>query len=427
MSPMGPLSPVQAPELVFGLVAPIGVDLKLVSEVLAQTLGEVNYTADAFRLTELMREVPVGLPLDATTHVASYKQRIAYANALRKPLGDDALAALAISAVRSFRGSKRKAMSPEASIDGDDVHAEEAALHNQAYILRQLKRPEEVALLRSVYGRQFILVSAYAPEGWRRARIERQERISRGGLAPDVQTHALAHELIVQDAKEAEADHGQRVRDAFALGDVFIDATSRPNCESSLRRFIRLLFGSNEITPTHDEYGMYMAKSASLRSSDLSRQVGAAIFRETGEVAALGCNEVPKAGGGTYWSDDDSDRRDFVEGHDPNERLKTEVLVDVLDRLLKGGHLSEDLTRLQDSVEVSRRLLGEGTPSFDGRLQDHGPNRVRPHHPCRNVRHMRRGPSGSVREARHPLLYYVPLPSRREARCRRRPEGSRLP
>jgi cytidine deaminase len=47
---------------------------------------------------------------------------------------------------------------------------------------------------------------------------------------------------------------------------------------------------------------MYMAKSASLRSAALTRQVGAAIFRETGELLTMGCNEVPKAGGGTVGS-----------------------------------------------------------------------------------------------------------------------------
>jgi deoxycytidylate deaminase len=36
--------------------------------------------------------------------------------------------------------------------------------------------------------------------------------------------------------------------------------------------------------------GKYLAKSASLRSSDLSRQVGAAIIRGAGDVLTLGCN-----------------------------------------------------------------------------------------------------------------------------------------
>jgi deoxycytidylate deaminase len=92
---------------------------------------------------------------------------------------------------------------------------------------------------------------------------------------------------------------------------------------------------------------MYIAKSASLRSAALTRQVGAAVFRDTGEIISMGCNEVPKAGGGTYWSEDPNDRRDIVEGHDPNERKKNELLADLIDRLLSGGHLSTSLQALR--------------------------------------------------------------------------------
>jgi cytidine deaminase len=122
---------------------------------------------------------------------------------------------------------------------------------------------------------------------------------------------------------------------------------------------VRLLFGSNEITPTHDEYGMYMAKSASLRSSDLSRQVGSAIFLKSGEIATMGCNEVPKAGGGTYWYGDKGDKRDFVQGRDSNEGYKLSLLVDLLDRLAKGSHLSEGLLKLGDAPSMGKQLLKE--------------------------------------------------------------------
>jgi deoxycytidylate deaminase len=324
----------------------------------------MDYEARGFRLTELMKEVPTEISTAPDPYVQSYRDRIAYANEVRRLLGDDALASLAISAIRSFRADERKKREAEKGDERDngdepdsDESAEEAPLPKQAYIIRQIKRPEEVALLRGVYGRQFILVSAYAPQEARKRRIEALERRSRGGLISDVEASSLAHELVVQDAKESLDTHGQNVRDAFPLGDVLIDATSRGSCETMVRRFVNLLFGSNEVTPTHDEYGMYIAKSASLRSSDLSRQVGAAIFRASGEVLTLGCNEVPKAGGGTYWSGEPGDSRDFVEGHDPNELRKFEVLVDVLDRLRKGGHLSAKLMNVTDSHKVGALLL----------------------------------------------------------------------
>src|ERR1700690_1899202 len=68
-----PLPSSQAPELVFGLVAPIGVDLDLVAEVLSQSLKEMNYQAHHFRLTRLMREIPTGLTISETPYVQSFK------------------------------------------------------------------------------------------------------------------------------------------------------------------------------------------------------------------------------------------------------------------------------------------------------------------------------------------------------------------
>lgn len=371
------LAPAPAPELVFGLVAPVGADLDLVADVLTQTLKEMKYQAHGFRLTKLMNEIPTGKSIVDTPYVNSYKSRIAYANDVRRLLGNDALAALAISAIRQFRleewqrreslpGVPAEIRKDAASImrrrnlpEAEGKRPEETPLPGQAYLIRQFKRPEEIALMRSVYGRQFIVVSAYSSSELRRRRIEERERQSRGGLISDVEAHRLAYELVAQDAKESQDKHGQNVRDAFPLADVFIDTTSRSLCEASVKRFVHLIFGNNEISPTRDEYGMYIAKSASLRSSDLSRQVGAAIFRAEGEVVTMGCNEVPKAGGGTYWSEDLQDNRDFVVGYDPNERLKVELVVDLLDRLKRKDHLSEDLLAITDPYELGKLLLSD--------------------------------------------------------------------
>lgn len=371
--PIAPMPFNKAPELVFGLIAPIGVDLDVVSEVLDTTLREMRYHAHVLRVTQLMREIGIeapvtsfDAPLPEGSFVRSYRDRIVHANKIRAVLGNFALAALAISAIRSFRLEERHHRFDEKpSLDekpSEEEPPEEEPIPSQAYIIRQLKRPEEVLLLREVYGRQFILISAYAPQEWRIQRIHEREKEPRGGLVEDIDAQVLARRLVLQDAKESQDSHGQNVRDAFPLGDVFIDATSRVKCEQETRRFIHLLFGSNQVTPTHDEYGTYLAKSASLRSSDLSRQVGAAIFRQSGEVLTLGCNEVPKAGGGTYWHGDDADARDFVKGSDPNEMQKTQILVDLIDRLHQGGHLSAGLMGNQDANEISKQLLTEVGP-----------------------------------------------------------------
>ena len=87
---------------------------------------------------------------------------------------------------------------------------------------------------------------------------------------------------------------------------------------------------------------MEVANTAAQRSSDLSRQVGAAIFTKTMEIKAAGCNEVPVAGGGAYWENSEGDARDFVLQRDTNERRRRAVMVDLLVRLNQIGALKND-------------------------------------------------------------------------------------
>ncbi len=85
---------------------------------------------------------------------------------------------------------------------------------------------------------------------------------------------------------------------------------------------------------------MFMAFSSALRSGDLSRQVGAVIVSESGDLIATGANDVPTATGGLYWAGP-QDRRDHQRGEDSNEVQRNKILEDVL-RRLKPGDLDED-------------------------------------------------------------------------------------
>lgn len=116
-------------------------------------------------------------------------------------------------------------------------------------------------------------------------------------------------------------------------------------------------FGKNSISPTRDEYGAYIAASASLRSIDLSRQVGAAIFSKDGEVISLGCNEVPKYGGGTYWGEDGDPHRDYDDGFDANRTEKNRIIYDFLKTLEDGGHLKDGQTAGNLHIDANFRKL----------------------------------------------------------------------
>jgi cytidine deaminase len=172
------------------------------------------------------------------------------------------------------------------------------------------------------------------------------------------------------DYSESDKSFGQKIRETFPLGDVFVDGINRVECERMIRRFINLIFGANSITPNHNEYGMYLAKSTALRSADLSRQVGAALFRPTGEVISLGCNEVPKYGGGTYFTDDEADHRDFAWGEDPNDRVKREILYELIKILFDRKGLADELNKLGTPREIMSNLLSDEGGVKESKLMD---------------------------------------------------------
>jgi hypothetical protein len=142
----------------------------------------------------------------------------------------------------------------------------------------------------------------------------------------------------------------------FHLGDVFVNGIDTRKAEETITRFVKAFFGDTKCSPNKDEYGLYIAAAAALRSADLSRQVGAAIFSSNGEIISLGCNEVPKASGGTYWTDDDPPIfRDVDIGVDANEDRKREILCDLIVRMKKEGFLSNLVTRLEFPADLITR------------------------------------------------------------------------
>ncbi|MCA1458853.1 hypothetical protein I6F35_37955 [Bradyrhizobium sp. BRP22] len=265
----------------------------------------VEYASHTIHITkEMLREDryrlqkhPVEQPISKDFY-SDVNFKINYANALCKEFSDPAtMTRIALRAI----GDARETLT--GSRDG-------LPSKPTAYIIRQLKRPDEVVLLRKVYGRQFVLISAYGPAEKRKQLIEERLRHTLIPGSPHHEIISKAAQLIEKDAREDGEDLGQNVRETFHLADVFIDGLVRSEMDLKLNRFVQALFGATDIAPTKAEYGMYAAKSAALRSSDLSRQVGAAIFSDEGEIITQGCNEVPKAFGGTYWDTETPDYRD---------------------------------------------------------------------------------------------------------------------
>lgn len=343
-----PPSPIEQPELVFAMIGPTGTDLDGVTEALEAELKIVGYTlVEPIRLSRLLQGLPEHEHLRELTGPEDERLR-AHMNAgdeVRRSFGHGgALAALAVAELRRVRGR-------------------DEARPGTAYLLRSLKHPQEVELLRAIYGTSLIVISVFEAEESRAKRVSLRIAASRG--TQDGAREAASALLRRDQEGGDDPDYGQSVRKAFPLADFFLDATH--DLRGGVERLVHLLFGHPHMSPSRDEYAMFMAQAAALRSADLSRQVGAVIVDGDGELLATGCNEVPKPGGGVYWSDDKPDHRDFQHGADPNALMGREVLHEVFRELRNSGWLATDKADKEPATLVA---LARQSKIFEGARVD---------------------------------------------------------
>jgi len=317
------------PEIVIGLVGAVGTDLYVVAELTSTIVRSFGYRVqDVVSLSALLNDVVRSEPLPKAPREAYIDSRMDAGNELRRQLGHgEALAQLAIAEImRRRRG-----------VQAEDAIPAEKPPEAVAYILRSLKHEEEIALLRQIYRERFVCISAHAP---------REERVRR--LAGDIaDSHgstdrhdwdAEATRLAQRDEAEDDNEFGQQVRKTFPKADFFVDASHRAVAAEQLGRCLRAWFGDPFASPTPEEFGMFHAHAAGVRSADLSRQVGAAIAIG-GDVIAVGSNEVPAFGGGAYWTGQEGDARDFQLGQDANARVRAAAIEEVRNELVEAGWL----------------------------------------------------------------------------------------
>lgn len=311
------------PEIVIGLVGPVGTDLHSLATAIEEKMAAFKYRCEQIRVSTLIKS---RCDDDLCTHLEGVKggertKLLMNAGDFLRSKSDkgDALVPLIVAAIRAARvqfNSERGA--------SQDVHAEDAC-----YIIDSLKHPDEIATLRGLYGKGFVLISAFDAADARIAKLQRD--IAKANTSTDLDKYKEeAVRLVNIDSKRPGGGIGQNVRDSFPLGDFFVRASG--SYEVHLSRFLDILFGSPYLTPYRCEYFMSEASSAALRSADLSRQIGAVIVGPNNEIISTGCNDVPMAGGGTYWPDDPAslDNRDYKTGQDFNAVKKFDIISEML-------------------------------------------------------------------------------------------------
>jgi deoxycytidylate deaminase len=340
------------PELVFALAGAAGTRLEDLSKKLKEALESFGYQTVDIRLSELLPQYSEWTPsLDAEKPARTrHLQRMG--DAFRKRLKNGA--ALALASVAEVRRKR-------AEISGSPDKPAAAV----AYILHQLKHPDEANLLRRVYRSSFCLIAGHAPRTQRVKdlgdRWAREE--SQAGKGQLFESKAI--DVITADEKQDD-DLGQNTRDTYPQADFFANLGIQYG-ENKVQRFVDLLFGHPFHTPQPDEYAMYQAAAVALRSSDDNRQVGAVIVSLTrgpneiknADVIAVGMNEVPRGGGGFYWDENSPDNRDqrlLQFGEDRAADIKVSALSELLEKIA-GKEWLQATVKDKRSSDLARDLL----------------------------------------------------------------------
>lgn len=280
----------QAKDIYIGLCGYVGCGMRTVNELLETVSADWGYNVVHIRISSLL-ETGVYFEKSAldnakSTHKNRHLKLQEVANKLRTQYRRSEL--LAEAAIAAIATEKSK-------INYDDENYK-----GTAFIIDQFKRPEEVELFRVIYQHNFYLLGVLRDLDFRLT-----------NLIADESTKDDLHKIINIDNKSSE-DYGQRTGLAILDSDYFMknNFSQKSDIKKKIERLFGLIHGLNGLTPTINEKGMYAAFSASLQSACLSRQVGAALLDDEGNLLAVGRNDVPKAGGGLYGSDDfDNDHR----------------------------------------------------------------------------------------------------------------------
>jgi len=341
--------------LIFALVGAVGAELGRAADAIERELKSYGYKVNRIRLTELLCEIEKYKHLKKLSNGKEDKRISEFMDAgndFRKTYqAGEAVAALAIPNIKSNRLYCRK------------------KCLSTAHIIISFKNPDEVGVFRKIYGDAFFLVGAYSPENARTTHLAKKIAKSHGKYDGGEYINS-ARKLIDRDRKENWTKRGQNVEDTFARSDVFIDVSHTDETDVQIARFIRLILGYPFHTPTHDEYGIFLAEAVSRRSADLSRQVGAVITSGAGDILTAGCNEVPKSGGGAVWEDfsltSENDNRDFRLGYDSTSRLKYDIVEELITRLKNKGWLAEDKTNKTPRILSDELLYNESKDILRG-------------------------------------------------------------
>ncbi|WP_448213477.1 deaminase [Colwellia sp. MEBiC06753] len=373
-------------EMIVGLVSPIGVDLDKVIQYIQDAISDYNYEVHVIQVADLpnvlieeKEPISRGLIDQLSSSMPKLREIADSQIASDDVQGDDIYAALIVNQIQKIR-----AADPDVT--------------KRLYILDNLKHPQDIISLQRVYKKAFYSVGVTA-DIKQRILFKHPKTLAKLSiediLADEQGLNKAATEIYDDFYFVANDDNlnkwANSISEAYQLSDYFINLGEFPKeveqkLPSVIQRFVDLICGAPIITPTAREHNMFLAYMYSLRSADLSRQVGSTIINDSQDILALGANEVPVSGGGQYWANEQycahtsenelllkeqKDQRDFVLGYDANAKIKESIFAEIVNTLKNNALITnaDDIdqevmkalkdTSLNDITEFGRVVHAE--------------------------------------------------------------------
>ncbi|MCH9711751.1 MAG: cytidine deaminase [Proteobacteria bacterium] len=313
-------------EIIIGIVSAVGTEVMHIIAPLKNRLSLFGYEVEEIKVSSLLSGD------EETNEYDRIKSLMEKGDELRKTTKNNAILAYgSAKLIKKSRGAGGK----------------------KAYIVNSLKHPDEVEILRKIYGQGFYLFGVHA---------DRKRRLHY--LTSDKGLTATEATQLTNIDEDEKIPHGQRTRDTYHLSDFFINfGKNNDQVKNTIQRFLELIFSHPYKNPTFDEFSMFMAFSSSVRSGDLSRQVGAVIAKNQ-QILSTGANECPVSGGGLYWAEVDNesgevidkvDGKDYTRNEDSNKSEQNDIIQNILSNI-KGieGFNEGGIDKIQEVLEQSR-------------------------------------------------------------------------
>jgi deoxycytidylate deaminase len=320
------LSSRQSKEIIIGFCGAVGSGIKSMVDIAEEELDELGYEVYRIRVSDIMqsglfKKETCG---DVSTPFKRYDSLQDFGDSLRKKYYPHILAEAVIHEIKI-----------EKRLNGLERNSDRKV----AFLVDQLKHQAEIELLRMVYQHNFYLLGVI------RSETERKRNLRDEGL----KNHEV--DAVIHHDRKAKDKTGQQTAKAILDADYFIknDQGQRAHIQTKIRRFLGLIHGVNGLTPSTHEKGLYAAYSASLQSACLSRQVGAAILDTSGNLIAVGKNDVPKFNGGLYSADDGVNDHRCV---------------------YKGGKCYNAIRKLKIRKDIEQILVSEQTSASGALIND---------------------------------------------------------